>query len=55
MILEASKKHNIDLNQSWMIGDDERDVEAGKKAGCNIVLVDKNKNIKNVVNRIIKI
>lgn len=40
MLLKAAEDFNIDLSQSWMIGDDERDMEAGKAAGCQTVLVD---------------
>ena len=40
MLLKAAEDFNIDLSQSWMIGDDERDMEAGKAAGCRTVLVD---------------
>ena len=34
MILKAAEKYNIDLAQSYMVGDDKRDVEAGINAGC---------------------
>ena len=34
MLLEAARIDHIDLAASWMIGDSEIDVEAGKKAGC---------------------
>ena len=34
LLLQAAKDFNIDLSQSIMIGDSERDVEAGKNAGC---------------------
>lgn len=34
MLFEAARAHNVDLAVSWMIGDSERDVEAGKRAGC---------------------
>lgn len=34
MLLEAAEKHGLDLAQSWMVGDQERDVVAGKRAGC---------------------
>ena len=34
MLLEAAKKHNIDLAKSAMIGDKISDVEAGIAAGC---------------------
>ena len=39
MILDAAKKHGLDLHQSWMVGDSERDAVAGKRAGCKTVLV----------------
>ncbi len=34
MLLTAAKEHQLDLQSSWMIGDSETDVEAGKRAGC---------------------
>lgn len=40
MILQAAANFNIDLRQSWMIGDILHDVEAGNKAGCNTILID---------------
>jgi len=39
MILTAADRHGIDLPQSVMIGDAERDVEAGRRAGCRSVLI----------------
>ncbi len=40
MLLRAARDHNLDLARSWMIGDSERDVQAGLAAGCkNTVLV----------------
>ena len=39
MILTLAKKHNIDLAASWMVGDSETDVEAGRRAGCRTILV----------------
>lgn len=33
MILEAADKWNIDLSQSWMVGDSMSDIEAGTRAG----------------------
>lgn len=35
LLLQAAKDFNIDLSQSVMIGDSERDVEAGKNSGCS--------------------
>lgn len=37
MLLAAARAHDIDLTTSWMIGDSEKDVEAGKNAGCRTV------------------
>lgn len=34
MLIKAAKDFNIDLSASWMIGDGENDVKAGKAAGC---------------------
>lgn len=34
MLLEAAREHAIELRASWMIGDSESDIEAGKNAGC---------------------
>ena len=34
MLLDAAGERQIDLRESWMIGDSDTDVEAGKNAGC---------------------
>ena len=39
MLLKASKDFNIDLSQSYMIGDSENDIRAGIAAGCKSILV----------------
>lgn len=39
MLLKASEELNIDLTQSWMIGDGENDILAGKAAGCRTALI----------------
>ena len=39
MLLKAAEKYNIDLSQSYMIGDGENDIKAGKAAGCRTVLL----------------
>lgn len=39
MLLRAAEEHNIDLRQSWMIGDILHDVEAGNRAGCRSILI----------------
>jgi D-glycero-D-manno-heptose 1,7-bisphosphate phosphatase len=49
MILQAAEKYNIGLAQSYMVGDDKRDVQAGINAGCKSVFLagdeEKKKNI----------
>jgi len=40
MLLEAKYKHNIDMNNSWLIGDTEVDIIAANSAGItNTILV----------------
>ena len=41
LLLEAAATHAIALRRSWMIGDILDDVEAGERAGCDTVLVDR--------------
>jgi D-glycero-D-manno-heptose 1,7-bisphosphate phosphatase len=42
MVLRAAGDHQVDLEQSWFIGDILHDVEAGRAAGCRTVLIDNN-------------
>lgn len=35
MLLDAAARHQLDLARSWMIGDNEKDVTAGKRAGVH--------------------
>jgi len=39
MLLAAAQELDIDLAKSWMIGDTERDTEAGRSAGCRTILI----------------
>lgn len=63
MLLKAQKEMNIDLKESWMIGDNERDLIAGKNVGCKTVYISKEKsiyadyyanNLKEAVNTILE-
>jgi D-glycero-D-manno-heptose 1,7-bisphosphate phosphatase len=40
MLLDAAAGLGIDLRSSWMIGDTDGDVVAGRRAGCRTVLVE---------------
>lgn len=39
MLEQAARKFNIDLSQSWMIGDGEHDILCGKNAGCKTAFI----------------
>ena len=39
MLLKAAEDFNIDLSQSWMIGDSESDIMAGRAAGCKTAFI----------------
>ncbi|MDD4891066.1 MAG: HAD family hydrolase, partial [Phycisphaerae bacterium] len=39
MLFKAAREHQLDLGSCWMVGDSERDVQAGKTAGCRAIRV----------------
>ena len=39
LLFQAAKEMDIDLSQSWMIGDGLIDIKAGKGAGCRTILL----------------
>jgi D-glycero-D-manno-heptose 1,7-bisphosphate phosphatase len=41
MLLRAARELNIDLTQSWMVGDRWRDVDCGHAAGCRTIFIDR--------------
>lgn len=40
LFYQAAADHDIDLSQSWFIGDILHDVAAGRAAGCRTILID---------------
>jgi D-glycero-D-manno-heptose 1,7-bisphosphate phosphatase len=40
MLLDAARELDLDLTRSWMIGDTDADIGAGRAAGCRTMLVD---------------
>lgn len=40
MLRQAARAHGLDLARSWMVGDILDDIEAGRCAGCQTVLLD---------------
>ena len=63
MILELAEKYNISLKDSWMVGDMDTDIEAGKRAGCKTVKIGKPnslaesnvRNLNEAADKILKI
>ena len=49
MILQAAKEMDLNLSQSWAIGNSDRDIEAGRRAGCKTILLDSLGRDKNLV------
>lgn len=39
MLLKAAEDYNVDLSQSWMIGDSKNDIEAGLAAECHVAYI----------------
>ena len=41
LILQAAKKHGLDLSKSWMVGDRCKDIAAGHSAGLKTIFVNR--------------
>lgn len=52
LLLQAAKDFNIDLSQSIMIGDSDRDVEAGEAAGCKERICIKDSSLYDIIYKI---
>jgi len=53
MLFRAAIEYQIDLPSAVFIGDDERDIQAGKAAGCRAILMKSNSSLLNVINSLI--
>ena len=40
MLLAAAEEFDIELTDSWLVGDSARDIDAGKTAGCTTILIE---------------
>lgn len=49
MLYQAQKDFSINLRECVLIGDDERDIEAGEAAGCRSILVNDEYSLLNAV------
>ena len=52
MLEKAIARHEIDPTRSWFIGDKQSDIRAGEKAGIKTILIEKNQDIREVLNLI---
>ena len=53
MLLKAAKDLGIDLSGSWMLGDSESDIEAGRRAGCHTYMIHEGEPLQDVIERVI--
>lgn len=53
LILQAAKDFEITLPDSWMLGDAESDLEAGRAAGCKVKKVTEQQNLLKIINQIL--
>lgn len=54
LLEKAISRFNIDVENSWFIGDKERDAEAAIKVGVRPILIAPNSNINEILNVILK-
>lgn len=57
LLLQAATDWNIDLSASYMIGDSDRDIQAGEAAGCKqsyLVSTNEPEALLSIINKIIK-
>jgi D-glycero-D-manno-heptose 1,7-bisphosphate phosphatase len=54
MFFKAAEDFNIDLSQSYMIGDSDNDVSAGGNAGCKCIKIDRDGDLLKAVKEAIE-
>ena len=55
LLLRAAEEFNIDLGASWMVGDRESDVKAGRAAGCRTKIIPTDGSLYEAINEILEI
>ena len=50
MIEKAQKEHKLDLAKSWLIGDKETDIQAGKSSKCKTILLNRSRKYPQKTN-----
>ena len=54
MLYQAQKDFSLNLRKGYLIGDDERDIDAGNAAGCQSILIDDEYTVLDAVKDIIQ-
>lgn len=49
MLFQAQQDFNLDLSTIFFIGDDERDEQAGRAAGCKTLMVNPRSSLLKIV------
>lgn len=54
MLYQAQKEYSLNLTECILIGDDDRDIEAGIAAGCRTYQVTKDRNLLSIVEEMVR-
>ena len=54
MILQLANKWKISLQDSFMVGDTWKDIDAGKSAGCSTILIERDYNLEVKADYVVK-
>lgn len=54
MVHQACRKHHVNLAESFVIGDSDKDVEMARRCGCRSIQVDENLTFKDAVDMILE-
>lgn len=54
MLFRAASDNDFDLTKAILIGDDQRDIEAGNAAGCKVIMVEPGKGLLEIVKSLLK-
>ena len=54
LLLQAKKDYNIIMEKSWIIGDNDSDIESGTSVGCRGIKITENFGLENATQKILK-
>ncbi len=49
MLIQAQREYHLDLSRTWFVGDDPRDAEAARAAGCPFALATEERGLLDIV------